>query len=276
MEKTSTNRPVNLPAFYQRTQAAGRVQLFPVHSAAQNYRFLTNLRSLLIGSLHGGAKDGHLNHTPLMKTPPSSLLILTLAGCFAATHPCAAVPSSSSASTTQDHTTSGSFQTSAGIKGTHEETFTVADSVATDTVVYTSADGTEASTVTTTTKTNTDGTSTVVFSDLDFGATVTFISTTTYSAPVDGSAIGTGTFTAVDGTTGTLTSITTRTGQANVNSINFTSTAGALTRQVRLEERGGPADTLKVADVDVLGTLTSTAMSRFEGMHRPHQPGMGH
>ena len=92
--------------------------------------------------------------------------------------------------------------------------------------------------MTTTTTTNPDGTTTVVFSDLDFGATVAFTSTTTYSAPVNGSAIGTGTFTAVDGTTGNLTSVTTRTGQADANSINFTSAAGALTRQLRLEERG--------------------------------------
>ena len=211
-----------------------------------------------------------------MKTLPSSLLILTLAGCFAATHRSAAASSSATSSTTQDHPTSGRFQTSAGLKGSYEETFTVADSVATDTVVYTSADGTETSTVTTTTTANTDGTTTVAFSDLDFGATVAFTSTTTYSAPVDGSAIGTGTFTAVDGTTGTLVSVTTRTGQANVNSISFTSAAGALTRQVRLEEHGGPGDTLKVADVDVLGTLTSTTMLRFDGRHRPYQPGMGH
>ena len=212
-----------------------------------------------------------------MKILPSSLLILTLAACFATTHQSATAGSSSSSpSTTQDHTTSGSFQTSAGIKGSYEETFTVAGLVVTDTVVYTSADGTETSTVTTTTTTNPDGTTTVVFSDLDFGATVAFTSTTTYSAPVNGSAIGTGTFTAVDGTTGNLTSVTTRTGQADANSINFTSAAGALTRQLRLEERGGPGDTLKVVDVDVLGTLTSTTMSRFDGMHRPHQPGMGH
>ena len=212
-----------------------------------------------------------------MKTLPSSLLILTLTGCLATIHwSSAATSTTTPTTTTPGHTSSGDFQTSAGIKGSYEETFAIADSVVTDTVVYTSADGTETSTVATTTTTNTDDTTTVVFSDLDFGATVAFTSTTTYSAPVDNSTIGTGTYAAADGTTGTLTAIITRTGQANVTSINFTSAAGALTRQVRLEERGGPGDTLKVVDVDVLGTLTSTTLSRFDDMHHQHPYGMRH
>ena len=133
--------------------------------------------------------------------------------------------------------------------------------------------------MTTTTTVNTDGTQTVEFSDQAFGAATAFTSTTNYTLDSSGDAVGTGTFAAADGTNGTLTELKVRGERAggavrgehvSTTSLNFTSTAGALTRQVRLEARGGPGDLLKVADVDVLGTLTTTTILRFDDAHHPH------
>ena len=203
-----------------------------------------------------------------MKRLSSSLLAWTLAPCLFAVNaaPLRAAPRSLAA---QDHTASGNFQTGDGSKGTYTETFTVSGAVTTDTVVYTLTSSAETSTVTTTTTANTDGTQTVEFSDLAFGATTAFTSTTNYTPDSSGDAVGTGTFTAADGTTGTLTAVKVRAEHVNTTSFNFTNTAGALTRQVRLEERGGPGDLLKVADVDVLGTLTTTTIMRFDDARHP-------
>ena len=206
---------------------------------------------------------------PHMKRLSSSLLAWTLVPCLLAVHaaPLRAAPRSS---IPQDHTASGNFQTGDGSKGTYTETFTVSGAVTTDTVVYTLTSSAETSTVTTTTTVNTDGTQTVEFSDQAFGAATAFTSTTNYTLDSSGDAAGTGTFAAADGTTGTLTALKVRGEHVSTTSLNFTSTAGALTRQVRLEARGGPGDLLKVADVDVLGTLTTTTILRFDDAHHPH------
>ena len=208
------------------------------------------------------------NPHPHMKKLSSSLLAWTLPCLFVVNAaPLRAAPRSSAP---QDHIASGNFQTGDGRKGTYSETFTVSGSVTTDTVVYTLTSSAETSTVTTTTTANTDGTQTVEFSNLGFGATTAFASTTNYTLDGSGDAVGTGTFTAADGTTGALTAVRVRAEHVSTTSFNFTSTAGALTRQVRLEARGGPGDLLKVADVDVLGTLTTTTILRSDDAHHPH------
>ena len=218
-----------------------------------------------------------------MKIPIKPILPFTFAGCLATaslfavtgSHAQTATPtataSPSGTPTPTDHTAKGQFRDSSGNSGTFVETFTVADDVTTDTVVYTlSSDSTQTSTETLTTTTNTDGTKTVVYSDLGFGATAAFTSTTTYAASTKGVAAGTGTFTAADGTTGTLIALSIHNGPTSITNTDFTSAAGAVTREVRLEEKGGGGDSVKTVDVDAAGTVTVTTVTRFGGMHHQH------
>ncbi len=215
-----------------------------------------------------------------MKTHPlRPLFTLALTGCLAAslsTAPTASAqtatptPTVTATPTPTDRTANGQFHDSNGNQGTYVETFTVADDVATDTIVYTLSGSTGTRTETLTTTTNTDGTKTVVFSDLGFGATVAFTSTTTYTVGKGGSAVGSGTFTAADGTTGVLAAVVAHNGQTSITSTDFTSTAGVLTREVRLEEKANGSDTEKVLEVDGSGTLTTVTTTRFGGMHHQH------
>ena len=172
--------------------------------------------------------------------------------------------------TPTNHTVNGQFRSSDGSSGTFVETFTVADAVTTDTIVYALTDGTTTSTETLTTTANADGTKTVVYSDLAFGASTAFTSTTTYTAAQGGSAVGTGTFTAADGTTGVLAAVSARNGHNSIVSTDFTSVTGVLTREVRLEEMANPGDVVKLLEVDAAGVLTTTTVTRFGGMHHQH------
>ena len=91
-----------------------------------------------------------------------------------------------------------------------------------------------------------------------------------YSASMHGSAVGTGAYTAADGTTGVLAAVTARNRLTSITSMDFTSAAGVVTRQVRLEEKGEGSDAVKMFVVDASGTLTATTSTRFGGMHHQH------
>jgi len=213
-----------------------------------------------------------------MKNSSTPLLILAFTGCIAAVGwslvPAAsaqtATPTPSAWSTPSDRTARGFFQSSDGNKGTYVETYVFSNGTTTDTVVYTLNDSTETSTEMLTATTNTDGTKTIVFSDTGFGATVAFTSTTTYTASKGGSAVGTGTFTAVDGTTGVLAAVVARNRQTSITSTDFTSALGVISREVRLEEKGGGGDVVKTLEVDATGTLTTATITRLGGMRHPH------
>ncbi len=206
-----------------------------------------------------------------MKIHSTPFLALAFASCLVAAGVSSAPSASAASSTTsKDRTVTGTFTSSDGNKGTYVETYTIVGTVATDTIVYTSTTLSETSTETLTTTTNTDGTKVVVFSDLGFGATVAFTSTITYGIGTSGNAVGTGTFVAVDGTTGTLTAILAKNGQTSITSIAFTSALGVLTREVRLEENGNGCDTDTILDVDAAGVLTVTTIARLGGMHHHH------
>ena len=181
-----------------------------------------------------------------------------------------ATPVASATLAASDKLAHGQFRFSDGSNGTFVETYVVTDSIATDSIIYTLADSTESSTETMTTTTNSDGTKTVDYSDLGFGATVAFKSTITYIVSKGGSAVGTGIFSTPNGTTGVLAAVVARNGQTSITSTDFTSSAGALTRQVRLVEKGGGSDAVKTLDVDAAGTLTTTTLTRFGGMHHQH------
>lgn len=205
-----------------------------------------------------------------MKIHRVPFLALALAGCLAAVGWSAVPDASAETTTTADHTASGKYKSSTGDEGTYVETYTVVGTVATDTIVYTSTTLSETSTDTLTTTTNTDGTKTVVYADLGFGATVATTLTISFTASTSGSAVGSGTFVSADGTTGTLAAVAAKNGDTSIISIDFTSTLGALTREVRLEEKCNGGDVDKILDVDASGALTVTTITRFGGMHHHH------
>ena len=210
-----------------------------------------------------------------------SILVLTTVGGLALASPLAsrAETSTHSSSTSQDRTASGSFRLSDGTVGTYVDTLTVADNVSTDKVVYTATSASGTSTVTTVTTLNTDGSRLVVYTDLGFGATVPFTSTTTFAACVTASAstgghgnmtagsIGTGTYTAADGTAGTLVSLLTRDGQDTILSTDYTSAAGVLTRELRLTSQGPGSLTIRTLSATAANVLTVTTLSRFSDDH---------
>lgn len=109
-----------------------------------------------------------------------------------------------------------------------------------------------------------------MFNELGFGATAAFTSTTSFTSVKGGSAVGTGVFTATNGTSEVLATVVARNGQTSIISTDFTSTAGVLTRQVRLEEKGDGDDVVETFDVDATGTLTESIITLFGGMHHQH------
>ena len=174
-----------------------------------------------------------------------------------------ASPTASASPASADRTAHGQFRSSDGTNGTYLETYLVSDNSSTDTIVYTLADSAESRTEIMATLTNSDGTRTVDYSELGFGATIAFKSTTTYIVSKGGSAVGTGIFTTPGGITGVLAAVVARNGQTSITSTDFTSSAGVLTRQVKLEEKGDDNDALKKLDVDATGTLTTTTLTRL-------------
>ena len=181
-----------------------------------------------------------------------------------------AQPAATVSPTPSDGTAHGQFRSSDGTSGTYVETYVVTDATATDSITYTLADSTESRTENLVTTTNSDGTKTVDYDELDFGTATPFKSTTAYTISKGGSAVGTGIFIAANGTTGVLAAVVARNGQISITSTDFTSSAGTLTRQVKLEEKGDGVDVVKTLDVDAAGTLTTTNLTRSGGMHHQH------
>lgn len=209
-----------------------------------------------------------------MKILPHVLIILAIGTCFAIPPSIVATasdetPTAAVTTSSQDRSVSGQFKSSDGDAGTFIETYTVADPVTTDTIIYTMTDSTTTRTETLTTTANSDGTKTVTVNELGFGDTTAFTSTTTFAASKGGSAVGTGIYTAADGTTGVLAVVIARNGQTSITSTDFTSATGILTREIRLEEKG-QGDTVKTLNVDASGALTVTTITRFGGMHHQH------
>ena len=147
------------------------------------------------------------------------------------------------------------------------DTHTVVSNVTTDTLVLTSTATTAStSTITTTTTTNTDGSKVVVFSDLDFGATVASAFTINLAVPVSGSAAGTGTFTLPTGTAGTLTALRFSVGGEEVTSLTLTSALGVVTTEVLIAGTSGcSADEL--LSVSAANALTVTTIKLSAGSH---------
>ena len=198
-----------------------------------------------------------------MKT--HSCFLLTLVAACGITATAAAKTSGPAA----NYTIAGNFTTT-GYSGTYVDTHAVVGDVTTDTLVLTAtASSTTAaatSTITTTTTTNTDGSKVVVFSDLDFGATVASTFTIDLAAPVSHSAAGTGTFTLSSGTTGTLTALRFSLGGEEVTSLDLTSAAGVVTEEVLLSGTSGCAAD-ELLSVSAANALTVTSIKLSAGSH---------
>ncbi len=176
-------------------------------------------------------------------------------------------------------TASGTFRTSDGSKGNYTVTYSFSGATTTTTSVYTLLSSTQTSTDTTVTTNNLDGSRIVTFSHLGFGATVPFSSTTTYPTTIQttaatvtspkgtSGAVGTGTYTAADGTSGTLVSLLTHGNQEVITSTEYTSAVGVRTRELRIENNGGTNQVIRTLTVDSANALTATALTLFPGRH---------
>ena len=162
--------------------------------------------------------------------------------------------------------------------GTFVETHATSGTTTTDTVVYTLTSTGATSTDTTATTTNTDESKTVVYTHTAFGATASFAATVTFPAytttrttnrgstitRTSASPYGTGTFTAADGTTGTLTTIV----ADGIEATDLNDATTGLTRELR--EDGDGFASSKTYSVSPAGVVTITSLTRFSGSHGHH------
>ncbi len=196
-----------------------------------------------------------------MKTQSRFLLTLVVACSLAS------IASAKTTGSSGSYTISGDFTTSTGYSGTYVDTRAVVSDVTTDTLVLISTALTAStSTITTTTTTNTDGSKILVFSDLDFGASVANIFTINLAVPVSGSAAGTGTFTLPIGTAGTLTALQFAVGGEEVTSLALTSALGVTTTEVLISGTSGCAAD-ELLSLSAANALTVTSIKLSAGSH---------
>ncbi len=211
---------------------------------------------------------------------PSLLFTLALAGYLAAAGPSLPLALAQTTTTTHNYAISGGFRSSDGTAGTYVETRFNNGTSTTDTIVYTSTDATTTGTDTTVTTLNADDSKTVVFTHVALGTTAPFTSTTTFAAltttatyaggtttRTSPSPYGTGTFTAEDGTTGTLTTFVAD-GIASTDYVNATL---GLTRVFREEGSDGRRNSIKILSVSPAGVLTTTTLTLNRGGGRGHR-----
>ncbi len=162
-------------------------------------------------------------------------------------------------------TVKGDFRSSDGNSGTYVATIAVNGEVTTETVVYTRSSDQETSTdITTTTKDPADKSRTISYSHTDYGSTAEFTSNKTI-AKVKGGFSGSGTYTTAAGTTGTLTSLESSASGVSAKTTTYTSSAGKVTTNLRLEEDALDLGivAIKVLALNPDGTTTATVTTRY-------------
>ena len=172
--------------------------------------------------------------------------------------------------------------------GKYEQTHLSSGSTESDTIVYTDAATGATRTDSTVTTINADFSSpvastTVVYTHTDFGATASYTATTTFpvrfataippvtlqpgffSIPAGQASYGTGTFTAADGSTGTLTTFAT----GSVTSTDRNSTTTGLTRVLSVKAVDGRRVTETTNTVGADGVLTTVTLIRKTAVIHP-------